>query len=624
MVLPPSLTSIGIRDVIVLDAQYVPRTGEPVIPVCLCAKSLSTNREWRIFATPGVRQPCPLPLEPDILYVSFSAPAEWSYFLACGWELPPTILDLYAEEMLLTNTQKDERGKRYVPSLLLTLAKYGLDAMTAAEKDEMLSLILRGHPFSDEERTAILTYCMKDVANAARLLPAMLRQINVEEALLRGSFTRAVAWVEFNGIPIDRPACDRLVRSRSELICSLAREVERENQYGVYRPAKDGTMRWSGAGFSALVERLGLQDEWPRTPCGKFSAADSESNPDEEQVFKLMAQQYPYLEPLRQTRKFVTTLRQFNLPIGSDGRCRVHPWPWWTATGRSQPKGGGFVFSLPAWTRLLIKPGVGQALAYVDLVSAEFGIAGALSGDRSMQAAYRSGEDVYLHLARMAGAVPPCATKKSHPEQRKLYKVGMLGAQYGQTPFGLSRKAAIPLWVAQSVHENLRRVYPVYWRWIERQVLLAEITKRMSTPLGWSLPVTGETSHNTLCNFPMQGACADIMRLASILMVDEGLALCATVHDAVLIEAPVERIEADVEIAKGCWSRASGIVLGGFALDADAKIVRYPDIYHDDDGEAMWKRLMGVLDDLERSPSLSAVGESVGDVGSREHQLCAP
>jgi len=601
MVLPPSLSNIGIRDVIVLDAEFVPRTGEPVIPVCLCAKSLGTGQEWRIFSEPGVRQSCPLPVESDILYVSFSAPAEWSYFLASGWELPQTVLDLYAEEMLLTNTQKDERGKRYIPSLLLTLAKHGLDAMAAAEKEEMINLILRGHPFSNEERTAILTYCMEDVANTARLLPAMLTQIDVEEALLRGSFSRAVAWIEFNGIPIDRPAYDRLVRSRSELIPSLARQVEKENQYGVYRSGKDGNTHWSEAGFTALVEHIGLQNEWPRTPSGKFSAADSESDPEEEQVFKLMAQRYPCLEPLRQTRRFVTTFRQFHLPIGTDRRCRVYPSPFWTATGRSQPR-GGFIFSLPAWTRFLIKPGVGQALAYVDLVSAEFGIAGALSGDQAMLNAYRSREDVYLHLARMAGAVPPDATKKSHPEQRKLYKVGMLGAQYGQTQFGLSRKANIPLWVAHSVHQNLRKVYPVYWRWIEKQVLLAEITKKMSTPLGWGMPVTAETSHNTLCNFPMQGACADIMRLASSFMVDEGLALCATVHDAVLIEAPIGQIDADVEAAKRCWARASNIVLGGFALDADAKIVRYPDIYHDDDGEEMWERLWGVLNEVEHLP----------------------
>lgn len=254
MALPTNLTNLGIRDVIVLDAEYVARPGEPVIPVCLCAQSLLTGQQWRIFAEPGVRQPCPLPLEPDILYVSFSAPAEWSYFLASGWELPTTILDLYAEEMLLTNTQKDERGKRYVPTLLLTLAKYGLDAMTAAEKEEMRDLILRGHPFSADERATILSYCTEDVTNTAALLSAMLPHFNMEEALLRGSFTRAVAWIEYNGIPIDRNAYGRLVENWTELVSSLARRIEQEHRYGVYREDKTGKMKWVEAGFTALIE----------------------------------------------------------------------------------------------------------------------------------------------------------------------------------------------------------------------------------------------------------------------------------------------------------------------------------------------------------------------------------
>jgi hypothetical protein len=602
----PNFTNLGIRDVIVLDAEYVARKGEPVIPVCLCAKSIISGQEWRIFAEPAARRPCPLPIEPDVLYVSFSAPSEWSFFLAAGWELPTTILDLYAEEMLITNTQKETTGKRYVPSLLLTLAKYGLDAMTAADKESMRDRILQGHPFSRDEQIEVLAYCMEDVTSTANLLSAMLPHFNLEDALLRGSFTRAVAWIEYNGIPIDRAAYSRLVNNWSELTSSLARRAEQEQGYGVYQGDKDGKMKWRQAGFNALIERMALVDEWPRTASGKYSVADPDNKSDDEKIFKMMAQRYPYLEPLRQTRKFLTTLRHFNLPIGSDGRCRVHPWPWWTATGRSQPKGGGFIFSLPAWTRFLIKPGPGQAIAYVDLVSAEFGIAGALSGDRAMLEAYRSGEDVYMRLAKMAGAVPPDATKKSHPEQRKLYKVGMLGAQYGQTPFGLSRNAGIPLWLAESVHRDLRKVYRQYWRWIENEVLHAEITGGMSTPLGWRMPVDRETSSTALSNFPMQAACAEIMRLATTFMLDEGLALCATVHDAVLIESQIDRINNAVEVAKSCWKRASEIVLDGFGLDADSKIVCYPDVYHDEDGSEMWNRLQTILDELTLPKSLPA------------------
>jgi DNA polymerase-1 len=129
------------------------------------------------------------------------------------------------------------------------------------------------------------------------------------------------------------------------------------------------------------------------------------------------------------------------------------------------------------------------------------------------------------------------------------------------------------------------------------------------------MPVDKKTPSTTLSNFPMQAGCAEIMRLAASFMVDEGLALCATVHDAVLIEAPIEQINAHVEVAKQCWARASDIVLGGFALDADAKIVRYPDVYQDDDGEEMWARLQGVLADLERSPSLTAVAAAETNSG---------
>jgi hypothetical protein len=152
------ITELGIRDAIVLDTEYVSRdiysrvanrkkkdnkvsAGNPVIPVCLCAKSLITGKEWRLFAEPGAVNP--LPMDTDILYISFAAPTERSYFLAMGWQLPPTIIDLYAERMMQTcadvETEGERRGRRYQPTLLRSMATHGLDAMSAVEKEEMQS-----------------------------------------------------------------------------------------------------------------------------------------------------------------------------------------------------------------------------------------------------------------------------------------------------------------------------------------------------------------------------------------------------------------------------------------------------------------------------------------------------
>jgi hypothetical protein len=63
-------------------------------------------------------------------------------------------------------------------------------------------------------------------------------------------------------------------------------------------------------------------------------------------------------------------------------------------------------------------------------------------------------------------------------------------------------------------------------------------------------------------------------------------------HDALLIEAPVEEIEQAV--AECQW--ASSLVLNGFRLRTDAKVVRYPDRYMDPRGQRMWNTVFGLLD----------------------------
>ena len=44
---------------------------------------------------------------------------------------------------------------------------------------------------------------------------------------------------------------------------------------------------------------------------------------------------------------------------------------------------------------------------------------------------------------------------------------------------------------------------------------------------------------------------------------------------------------------------ASAAVLDGFELRSDVDVVRYPDRYVDERGEAMWKTVMGILDEIE-------------------------
>jgi DNA polymerase I len=87
-----------------------------------------------------------------------------------------------------------------------------------------------------------------------------------------------------------------------------------------------------------------------------------------------------------------------------------------------------------------------------------------------------------------------------------------------------------------------------------------------------------------------------MLRLACCLATERGIEVCAPVHDAVLICAPLESLDADVVRMRQAMAEASRIVLGGFELGTDAQIVRYPDRYMDERGAVMWDRVMKLID----------------------------
>jgi hypothetical protein len=170
MKLPQELRDLGIEDVVFLDTEYLARKGEHVIPRCVCGRSAVTGREIRQFAN-GNHHLCPFPQNKKTLFVSYSFPAEDSYFLAMGWKLLEPRVDLYAEECLLEN------GKSRFPSLLGTAAKFGVDAMDSVEKTGGRDLAMRpvGYRYTKAEQAALLEYCMSDAILLEKLFPKMLR-----------------------------------------------------------------------------------------------------------------------------------------------------------------------------------------------------------------------------------------------------------------------------------------------------------------------------------------------------------------------------------------------------------------------------------------------------------------
>ena len=97
-------------------------------------------------------------------------------------------------------------------------------------------------------------------------------------------------------------------------------------------------------------------------------------------------------------------------------------------------------------------------------------------------------------------------------------------------------------------------------------------------------------------NFPMQANGAEMLRLACCLATERGIAVCAPVHDALLIEAPAGRDRRARGGAAGVHARGEpDRARRRLELGSDAKVVRWPERYADERGEVMWDTVTRLL-----------------------------
>jgi len=283
--------------------------------------------------------------------------------------------------------------------------------------------------------------------------------------------------------------------------------------------------------------------------------------------------------------------------VGQDGfnRCLLSVFA--SKTSRNQPSNNKFIFGPSVWLRSLIRPPAGYAVAYIDWVQQEFGIAAALSGDPNMISAYLSG-DSYLAFARLAGAVPEGATKESHGPIRDQFKQCVLGVQYGIGDLALAgRIGKLPI-VARDLLRLHHEVFKVFWRWSDQALDHAMLCGWQRSVFGWTHRLFADPqgpNPRSARNFHMQTNGAEMLRLSCCQGVETGVKICAPVHDAVMILSPLEAIDQDVRLMQQCMEDASATVLNGFRLRTEAKIVQHPDHYSDPRGEMMFAKVMSLL-----------------------------
>ena len=589
------------REIWDVDFEYYPgpgkanggRDGDPVTPLCLVAYEMRSGRTVRLWQDEFGPFP-PYSLGGDSLVMGYMISAEFGCHLALGWGEPACSLDPYIEFRHYVNdgaAKAEDREKGFF-SINGALRYFCEDEIDVTHKKDMRDRILQGPPFTAQERQEILAYCADDTRALARLVPHIIPTIrSLPHALFRSKFQWATAQQERRGVPLDLPLLTRIRNRWDDIRLDLVQELDRP--FGIYE-IEDGQAHWRNDRFVDYVRRN--QMSWPKLDSGALDTRD--------QTFRDMAGKYPQIEQLRELRYSLSKLRLNDLSVGADGRNRALLGAYGTKTGRNAPSNSKFIFGPAKWLRFLIAPPPGRALVHRDYCQQEVRIAAVLSGDTALLEACEGG-DVYLGMAQQLGFLSESMNDAERDAVRTLFKTVVLGIQYGLGAKSLAVRAGISPYEACEILARLRARFRVFEDYAKCVLDHAGVQLEVGTPLGWYMQCPSHINPRTVRNFPIQSTAAEILHVACVLAERRKIQIVAPVHDALMAEAALSEIEEASAALDRVMRDASAIVLRGYELPTEFKIILPGEHYYDKRGAAMWNTVDRLVAKLEERAAIA-------------------
>ncbi|MCH5330479.1 MAG: DNA polymerase I [Alistipes sp.] len=211
-----------------------------------------------------------------------------------------------------------------------------------------------------------------------------------------------------------------------------------------------------------------------------------------------------------------------------------------------------------------------HVLMSADYSQVELRLMAHLSGDESLIAAFRHGDDI--HAATAAKLFGKSLDEVSGEERRRA-KTANFGIIYGISAFGLSQRLEIPRLEAKALIDGYFETYPKVKEYMERVVAQARTQGYVETLFGRRRYLSDIASHNAVArglaernaiNAPIQGSAADIMKIAMVNISREfarrGLRskMILQVHDEVVVDTLIsERAEVESVVRESMESAAA-------------------------------------------------------------------
>ncbi len=416
-----------------------------------------------------------------------------------------------------------------------SLAHYLLQPEMRHTPDVLASLYLNYTPLPEPQFTArrgqktppatleeTAAWGGEQAALALRLEEPLLREIKSEgmEKLLNEvelPLAAVLAKMEITGVRIDTGALNDAARELEGRISNLEQEIYTlaGEEFNVGSPAKVGEI---------LFDKLGLDPKAKKTKTGQYSTS--------EEILEKVAYKNPIVGKIleyRQLKKLLTTYL-LALPAAINPETgKVH-----TVYNQTVTATGRISSSAPNLQNIPVREEQGREIrrAFIadpghlflsaDYSQIELRLVADFAGDETMLEAFRNGDDIH---AITAARIYHKNREDVTADERRHAKTANFGILYGISAFGLASRLGIPRTDAKALIDNYFLTFPTIHAYMSKAVEEAREQGYVATRMGRKrrLPdinsknpvVRGYAERNAI-NAPIQGAAADIIKVAMV------------------------------------------------------------------------------------------------------------
>ncbi len=359
-----------------------------------------------------------------------------------------------------------------------------------------------------------------------------------------------LARMEHAGIKVDVKLLDKLGVVVTKEIKDLEKKISEMagGEFNINSPKQLSVV---------LFEKLDLKSKVRKTGKGALSTAHSE--------LEKLAHEHPIIEFIlkyRELQKLKTTyIEPFPAWIDPVGRVHTTYNQIGAATGR--------MASLdPNLQNIPTKTEVGQefrkafvaekgfVLLSCDYSQLELRVAAHLSGDKEMTEAFKRGEDIHTRTASRVFGIEPQAVTRVMRNQAKTLNFGVL---YGMGVLGFQRASKVSRDEARAFIDSYMKEFSGLAKYLEEVKVLARKNgyvetlfgrRRLIPEINSTMPMLRAGAERMAINMPIQGASADLIKLAMIKVqkhLDENygdnIRMLLQVHDELLFEVKEDIVE---------------------------------------------------------------------------------